>query len=169
MIRPPLLALMLAASTAAAPAQPPWRLTADGLGPVRIGMSQAQVSKALKTRLTGEAVEDENVCVEKEARSLRGVGFMFENGRLTRISIWKPSRTKTQRGITIGATAADVRRAYGRGLKAETNYYEDKPAEYLTYWTAPGKRGIRFETGTDRRVYVIHGGTSSIQYVEGCA
>jgi hypothetical protein len=69
----------------------------------------------------------------------------------------------------MGATAAAVRRAYGKGLKAEPHYYEDRPAEYLTFWTVPRKRGVRFETDSKRRVQTIHAGTAAIELVEGCA
>ena len=94
---------------------------------------------------------------------------MFEDYKLSRISIGQPSKITTQRGIGIGATAAQVRKVYAPRLKAEKNYYDDLPAEYLTYWTVPGKRGIRFETSSNRRVQTIHAGTSSIELVEGCA
>jgi hypothetical protein len=161
---------MIALALLAAAAAPTlsWPLTADGLGPVRIGMTQAQVSKAVG-KLVGEAIEDEKICVEKEAARFPGVGFLFEDGRLARVSIGEPSRIATAKGIRVGATAAEVRRAYGPRLKAEKNAYDDKPAEYLTWWTVPGKRGIRFETDNKRKVYVIHGGGSAIQYIEGCA
>ena len=167
MIRAAIVLAALASPAAAAP--PKWQLTDTGLGPVRIGMTQAQVAKALNSELTGEAIEDEKVCVEKSARSLPAVLFMFLDQRLSRVSIAKGSGITTRGGIGIGSTAAAVRKAFGRGLQAETNEYEDKPAEYLTYWTVPGKRGYRFETSTNRKVYVIHAGTSSINYIEGCA
>jgi hypothetical protein len=167
MIRAAIVLAVMASPAGAAP--PKWPLTDQGLGPVRIGMTQAQVAKALNSRLTGEAIDDENQCVEKSAKALPGVLFMFVDRRLSRVSIAKGSGITTRRGIGVGATAAAVRKAYGRGLKAEPNTYEDKPAEYLTYWTVPGRRGYRFETSTDRKVYVIHAGTNSIQYIEGCA
>ena len=170
MIRTAILLLALAASTAAAASQPQWRLTVDGLGAVRIGMTRRQVESALHTRLKGEPIEDEKACVEMVPVGRdRGLWFMFEEYKLTRISIGEPSRVTTPRGIGIGATADRVKRAYGRGLKAEPHKYEDRPAEYLTYWTVPEKRGVRFETDGKRRVQTIHAGTSSIQYVEGCA
>jgi len=52
---------------------------------------------------------------------------------------------------------------------AEPHYYLGLPAEYLTYWTVAKKRGVRFETGTKRRVETIHAGLDSIRLVEGCA
>jgi hypothetical protein len=164
-----LLTLWIAVAAPAAP-QPRWRLTVDGLGPVRIGMTRKQVEAALHTRLKGEPIEDEKSCIELVPVGRdQGLWFMFEDYRLTRISIGKPSHVTTPRGIGIGASADAVKRAYGRGIQAEPHKYEDRPAEYLTYWTVPGKRGVRFETDGKRRVQTIHAGASSIQYVEGCA
>jgi len=155
------IALLLAAAS--------WPLTPDGYGPARIGMTQAEVAKALHTRLTGEAIEDEATCVEKEATAFPGVLFMFEDRKLARVSLWEGSKVTTARGIGMGATADAVRRAYGKAVKAEPHYYEGRPSEYLTVWTVPKKRGVRFETNGKRRVQAIHAGTSAIQYVEGCA
>ena len=146
-----------------------WVLTVDGLGPVRIGMTQAQVAQALGTKLEGEAIESDDICVEKASPRLKGVYFMFEERKLTRISIGDDSRVRTPRGIGVGASAAEVRRKYPKPLQAEPHHYLDLPGEYLTYWTVPKRRGVRFETDLKRRVQTIHAGGPSIQYVEGCA
>lgn len=170
MLRKMLLILALAAP-AAAPAQPTgWRLTPDGYGPVRIGMTRAQVSAALSIRLEGDAIEDEEACIEMAAaQGYRGLYFMFEHGRLSRISATEPSQATTALGVGIGATAERVRRAYGAGMRSETHEYLGRPAEYLTFWTRRNARGIRFETDTDRRVTTIHVGGAAIRYIEGCA
>ena len=165
------LLLMLPFVIGAAPVPGSWPLTPAGWGPVRIGMTRAQVAKALGARLSGAAIESVDRCVEQSARgsAYAGVIFMFEDRRLTRISAGSSSRVRTPSGIRVGATAAQVRRAYGRKLHAEPHKYLAPPAEYLTYWTAPNKRGVRFETSERRRVERIHAGGASIQYVEGCA
>ena len=157
------LALLLAAAS--------WVLTPDGWGPVRIGMTEAQVERALRVRLHGEPLEsgDENACVEMDSARFPDVVFMFEDKKLGRISLWEKSTITTSRGIGLGSSADQVRRAYGRGLIASPHYYESAPAEYLTYWVVKGKRGVRFETDGKRRVQAIHAGTSAIEYVEGCA
>ena len=147
-----------------------WRLTPEGYGPARIGMTQAQVSSALRVRLEGEALDDANSCIEMDApAALPGVYFMFVDRRLSRISLTEPSRATTPRGIGIGATEAQVRRAYPRGLRRESHEYAGSPASYLTYWVRPEARGVRFETDTRRRVTTIHAGSDSITAVEGCA
>jgi hypothetical protein len=155
----------------AAPAPGSWPLTPLGWGPAKIGMTRAQVARVLGVPLRGTAIESVDVCVEQSARgsAYSGVIFMFENKRLSRISTGSQSRVRTPSGIRVGATAAQVRRAYGRKLQAEPHKYLAKPAEYLTYWTVPAKRGVRFETGEGRRVERIHAGGPSIEYVEGCA
>jgi hypothetical protein len=54
-------------------------------------------------------------------------------------------------------------------MKVEPHLYEDSPAEYLTLWLKRDRGGVRFETDMQGKVESIHAGTSSIQYVEGCA
>lgn len=164
----PMLSLVLGA---AAPAPGSWPLTHSGWGPVKIGMTRAQVAKALGAPLRGEAIETLDLCVEQSARSpaYRGMIFMFEDRRLTRISASSNSRVHTPSGVRVGSTAAEVRRAYGRKLQSGPHKYVGPPAEYLTYWTVATKRGVRFETDERRRVARIHAGAASIEYVEGCA
>jgi hypothetical protein len=166
------LILTAALAATAAAAQPrPWYLTPEGYGPARIGMTRAQVERALNVRLEGTAVDDADVCIEMSPRggALRHMYFMFHNRRLSRIAVDRTSRVTTPRGLGIGATAAEVRRAYGRGLRAEEHAYTGRPAEYLTFWTTPGRRGVRFTTDENRRVDSIIAGNETIQYIEGCA
>lgn len=148
-----------------------WKLTPAGWGPARIGMNRAQLTKALHVELEGDAFDNEGSCIELYAadKALPGLIFMLIDGKLTRITVSDPSKVVTPLGIGVGATADDVRKAYGAGLKAETHHYEGEPAEYLTYWLKPEKSGVRFETDTSRRVQEIHAGNDTIQYIEGCA
>ena len=158
--------------TAAAPAPSyDWKLTPAGWGPVRIGMNRDQVSKALKTRLEGDAFDNEGSCMElfPESDELRGSYFMFLDGKLSRISVTDPSKIVTPRGIGVGATEADVRKAYDTGLQAEEHHYVGAPAEYLTYWLKPKASGVRFETDAQGKVSIIHAGGDSIELIEGCA
>lgn len=163
------LALVL---TAAAPAPSyDWKLTPAGWGPVRIGMTRAQVEKSLKSGLEGEAFDNEGSCIElfPKVEDLKGIYFMFLDGKLSRISVSEPGKIATPRGIHVGSSADDVRKAYGKQLKVEPHHYVDLPAEYLTYWLKPDRTGVRFETSTEGKVEIIHAGNDSIQYVEGCA
>ena len=148
-----------------------WNLTPSGWGPVRIGMTRDQVSKALRVELEGDAFDNEGSCIElfPESEKLKGSYFMFLDGKLSRISVAAPSPIVTPRGIGVGANADDVRKAYGEKLQAEPNHYLELPAEYLTFWLKPDKSGVRFETDGQRKVETIHAGDDSIQLIEGCA
>jgi hypothetical protein len=163
------LALLLAGGAAAE--TPTWKLTPSGWGPARIGMTSAQISKVLHVELEGDFFATEGSCQELVAAdgSLPGLFFMFEDGKLTRITASEPSAVATPKGMHIGSTADEVSKAYGAGLKAEPHKYEGPPAQYLTYWLKPERSGVRFEMDMQGKVESIHAGMTSIQYVEGCA
>jgi hypothetical protein len=158
-------------------------LTAEGFGPLRIGMSRAEVVKALGEDDDPEAVggpDPESCDMFRPERAPQGMLVMIEAGRLTSIALVDGSKVRTDRGLGLGSSAADVRAAYGEALRAGPHKYEAAPAEYLTAWakdgprgdeyeTAPTARGIRYEVGGQGRVQVIQAGGPSIQYVEGCA
>ncbi|MGA9582431.1 MAG: hypothetical protein WBR13_10740 [Allosphingosinicella sp.] len=158
-------------------------LTAEGFGPLRIGMSRAEVVKALGEDSDPDAVggPDPESCDEfRPARAPEDMLVMIERGRLTGIALVGGSKVATDRGLRLGAGAAAVRAAYGEALRAEPHKYVEAPAEYMTFWTkeapakgqyadAAGARGIRYEIGRDGKVESIHAGGPSLQYVEGCA
>lgn len=162
--------LLTAAASPSAPTYD-WKLTPAGWGPAKIGMTPAQVEKALKIKLEGEAFDNEGSCIElfPDSEALKGSYFMFLDGKLSRISVTDPSNIVTPRGIGVGAVADEVRKAYGEKLQAEPNHYLDLPAEYLTYWLKPNKSGVRFETDAQSKVEIIHAGNDSIELIEGCA
>ena len=142
-------------------------LTEQGYGPLRIGMTWAQARRAMPG-LRGNFELGES-CFVAEVAALPGFYAMFEDRRLTSISAGEGSRIATAGGLRVGHTAAQVRAVYGARTRSEQHHYEAAPAQYLTVWTVPGRRGIRFETNDHRRITVIHAGGPSIEYVEGCA
>lgn len=167
----------------ASPAAAAAVLTAEGYGPLRIGMSRAEAVKALGEDSDPEAVggPDPESCDQfRPERAPQGMLVMIEDGRLTSISLVDGSRVRTDRGLGLGAGAAEVRATYGKALRAGPHKYEEAPAEYLTIWakdapedgrydTAPTARGMVYEVGAKGRVQAIHAGGPSFQYVEGCA
>ncbi|WNO53828.1 hypothetical protein [Stakelama saccharophila] len=157
-------------------------LTANGWGPLKIGMTKAEVTKALGGDADPGAANgpDPETCEQyRPERAPDGMMVMLEAGRLTRITLDSDSDIETARGIGVGDTAAAVRAAYGTALTASPHKYVEQPGEYLTLWIngagdgayveSPYARGIRFEIGKDGKVQSIHAGGPSIQYVEGCA
>lgn len=174
-----------AAPEAEAPAPAPVdanALTANGWGPLRIGMSLAEVTAALGADSNPNAVggADPAQCDEfRPERAPEGMRVMIEDGVLTRISLARGSSIKTDRGFGVGDSAAAIKTAYGADATATPHKYSEAPAEYITAWTnrAQGTeyvqdtsaRGIVYEIGNDGMVAHVHAGGPSIQLVEGCS
>lgn len=169
-----------AAGTPATPATP-LILTAQGWGPLGIGMTKTLVIEALGPDATPATVggAEPGLCEQfRPQRAPAGTLVMIENGRLSRISLVEGSTLKTERGFGVGSTAAEIKAAYGGAVVSQPHKYEAAPAEDLFVWSNggstayvqdPDARGIRYEIGTDGKVKAVHAGGPSIQLVEGCS
>ena len=153
----------------------PAPLTAEGWGPLRIGMTRDEVVAASGEDANPQAVggPDPEACDEfRPARAPEGMLVMVERGRLTRISLSAGSDVRTERGFGPGDPASAIRAAYGDAAVISPHKYQPHPAEYITVWATappgPDARGIVYEIGPDGRVAHVHAGGPSIQYVEGC-
>jgi hypothetical protein len=170
-----------AETASAAPANPN-ALTAEGWGPLTIGMSLADVTAALGPDANPDAVggPDPETCTELHpVRAPEGLWVMIEDGKLTRITLAERSALKTANGLGLGTPAADVKAAYGAAATASPHKYQGPPAEYVAVWSGGPRnepyvqdetaRGIVYEIDGTGNVGAIHAGGPSIQYVEGCA
>ncbi len=156
-------------------------LTAEGLGPVRIGMTAAEVAAAWGADSQPEAVggAEPGVCDQfHPAGAPVGVNVMIQDGRLTRITLINESPIKTDRGFGLGDRALAIKQAYGGAIVAEPHKYVAAPAENLFSWARGGStdyvedptaRGVRYEIDESGLVAQIHAGDPSIQLVEGCS
>ncbi len=145
-------------------------LTAEGYGPVKIGMRVDQASKALAASLRSEEDSPDPECHHVSAGEVApGLAFMVQNGRIVRISLYSgPSAIHTDRGIGLGDSMQKVKQAYGAGLIDESHEYLGPAARYLTWWNEKTQRGIRYETDEDGVVDTLHAGDKAIFLVEGC-
>lgn len=152
-------------------------LTAQGLGPVRIGMSAAEVAAVWGAGPAPDDPSPEGCNEFHPSGAPEGVNVMIQAGRLTRVSLIRNATEKTDRGFGVGDTAAAIKQAYGGAIVAQPHKYSPAPAEDLiswssggstTYVTDPAARGVRYEIGTDGKVSMVHAGDPSIQLVEGC-
>ena len=143
-------------------------------------MTRAEVTQALGDDANPGAVggADPEQCDQYHpARAPQGLMVMLEKGVLTRITLMREATVKTDLGLGLGATAAQVKAAAPGGV-VSPHKYEAAPAEYVTVWSPPRQddyvqdpaaRGVRYEIAADGKVAQIHAGGPSIQYVEGCA
>ena len=150
-------------------------ITHDGWGPLRIGMSTAEVVSAAGEDANPAAVggPDPEKCDEfRPAHAPAGILVMVENGILTRISVSRNSTIKTREGFAVGDSASRILEHYGARARVDPHQYWADPAKYITVWReAPSetdRRGIRYEIDADGKVVHIRAGARSIEYVEGC-
>lgn len=156
-------------------------VTAEGWGPLRIGMTRVEVETALGPDANPGAVggPDPASCdTFHPERAPEGLTVMVENGVLTSIWLARAATLKTDRGFGVGDEAAAIKAAYGSAATASPHKYSAAPAEYITAWSRgggtgyvqnPAARGINYHIGNDGRVQQVAAGGPSIQYVEGCA
>ena len=160
-----------------APVSAAMKLTAQGYGPLRIGMTVAEIEASMGPDADPEAVggPDPASCdMFRPARAPEGLLVMVENGVLTSIWVSRNAGVETDRALNVGDPAAEVKRVYGDAAVVEPHKYVPAPAEYITVWATsdrqgPNARGLTYEIGSDGRVESIAAGGTSIQYVEGCA
>lgn len=153
----------------------PRLLTPDGWGPLRIGMSRAEVVAAAGDDAEPDAVggPDPEACDEFRPRNApEGVLVMIQDSVLTRISVSRNSEISTPTGFRVGDSGSAVLAEYGARARVEPHQYWAPPAKYVTAWrhtpSQSERRGIRYEISADDEVVHLRGGGLSIEYVEGC-
>jgi hypothetical protein len=167
------LAALIAVPAAAA--IPPATLSVDGLGGVKIGMSVRQAEQVIGP-LEVTYLNDDGGCGEAVPKRpwIPGAGLMVEGRTIVRIDVSQGERepkatTRTDAGIGIGSTIAEVRRAYGRHLKIEPHPYDNEDGRYLVIKGLKPGREIIFETFKGRVDSFRAGKSHPVEYIEGCA
>lgn len=145
-----------------------WVVREDGAGPVRIGMSLAQLNAVLHEKFTMPSDKDEQACLYESSQQQPKIGFMILAGRLARIDVSEPG-VPTSMGIQVGDSETHARQIYGRRLRVEPHAYTgDEGGHYLTAKSSDGRFGIRFETHGKKITMYYAGRFDAIQYIEGC-
>jgi hypothetical protein len=143
-------------------------LEPDGYGPVRVGMTVQQASKALGVRLKIYTDDDLNADTCTYADRTDGhdghVSYMVQRHKITRIDVVGVG-VKTKFGIGVGSTNVAVKAAY-KHMTVKPNIYSDEPQ--FEWKTTSEKYGLIFETEKGRVVRMRGGKYPSVTYVEGC-
>ena len=150
---------------------------AHGFGAVRVGMDLIQASKVMKVKLVEMPNSRlDNCAYAAPAKGYPNLSFMVIDGKIVRAELsdfygsrQMPSDLMSDKGIRLGDSESKVRQAYGRSLLQNQHEYGDVGDYTLTYWTSLKKTaGVLYET-FNGKVTSIHGGDSSIDFLEGCA
>jgi membrane-bound inhibitor of C-type lysozyme/uncharacterized membrane protein len=141
-----------------------WRVTARGLGPVRVGMTMAEAGAALGMPLAGADAAGECIYV-RPSRELAGVMFMVVNGAIARVDV-SAGDVATEEGVRVGDSSESVRELYAGRVTASPHKYTD--GEYLTI-SPDAQHRIVFEVERQQVTRYRGGRLPEVEWVEGCS
>ena len=148
------------------------RLRLDGIGPVRVGMTLVEASRAVgqRLRVDPDSGPDAYNCGFADAPAGVEASFMVIDGRIRRVDVSPPSGIATVSGVRLGASEAEVQRIY-RGIQVEPHPY-DPNGHYLVYQSPEPSQGaflLIFETDGSRVTSFRAGFRDAVRAPEGCA
>jgi len=152
------------------------KLAINGIGPIRVGMTVDEASRAAGVRLVkGYAGLDENFCSYfKPQGEPKGINFMVTKGRIVRIDI-SNERVTTIKGAKIGDTEDRIISLYPGQIQVTRHPYQRLPLtnqKYLTFVpkdAADKSYRIIFETSKNRVERFRSGKIPQVEYIEGCS
>lgn len=143
-------------------------VTHDGFGPVKVGMTLPQASKALGVRVTrGAGYEDDGCYYASPEGAHKGVAFMMSGPRIVRIDV-RSSRYATDRGARVGDSEARIKRLYKGEYKVSRHKYFEE-GRYIEVEAGAGRYLLLFETDGKRVTTYRVGRPEQVGYVEGCS
>lgn len=149
------------------------KVTIDGIGPVRVGMTLQEAVNSANTSLTlkpGAGVGD-NCGYANPETGPQGLEFMVTEGRITRVDILSNQKITTLSGAKIGDSEARIKAIYPQQLRVSTHAYVPK-GHYLTFVpkdAADQKYRLIFETDGQKVTRFRAGQLPEVEFIEGCA
>lgn len=181
MLRGAILALACLAACSPPPAEPPAAappaapeavLSADGYGPIRIGMTAEEASAAYGHAFVADpALDAPEICQTyrpADGAPQDGLRLLTRNNRIASVTDHGSAAVRTAEGIGVGSTLAQVQAAYPSAVRREAAY-DEPPAHELIAWRTPETSGMLFVISGQGVVTTIRAGDDSILLIEGCA
>lgn len=156
-------------SAVSAVESPDWTVTAKGIGPVRAGMTLAEVGEVL-----GAPVSQPHPgasCDYAFPPALPpGVALMVVDGRVARIDVDSAS-VRTAEGAHIGDTEAEIQAAYAGRVEVQPHKYVGSGHYLVVTPRAPADSAYRLIFETDGRVVTRFraGLLPQVRWIEGCS
>jgi hypothetical protein len=144
------------------------KVSITGIGPVRVGMTVAQASKAAGTRLVRSNPQLPGSCFYvKPQAGPQGLEFMVLNDRIIRVDINK-GRFTTVSGAKIGDTEARIKSLYGGRLQVRNDYGSGHVMTFVPQAAADKNYRLVFNTDGNRVTRFRVGQLPQVDYEEGC-
>ena len=138
----------------------------NGFGPVKVGMTVSEASKALSIPLVREQGYEGDCYYVAPKQGLKDVSFMVTGKRISRIDVSNRGYA-TDRGARVGDTEARIMKLYRGMVKVSPHPYVD--GHYLRIDGKGGKFSIIFETDGKRVTSFRAGKSREVGYIEGCS
>lgn len=158
-----------AARSAPADTSTAWALDATSFGPVKVGITLAELNSVLGEQLA-PAYQISTTCDHVDPASFPdGVIVMIENDSVARFDVENPA-VRTREGAGVGDLETAVVALYGSNIAVTPHKYTGPEGHYLTV-TPPGDslHLIIFETDGQKVLTMRAGRRPAVEYVEGCA
>jgi hypothetical protein len=136
-----------------------WVVTESGAGPVKVGMTAAEIAAHVE-RLG--ALEE---CTYATARAAPGLLVMLVDGSVARLDVIDRS-IATAAGARVGDSEARIQELYRPRVRVEPHKYTD--GHYLVVDAAPERRLV-FETDGAQVTRYRAGAVPQVDWVEGCS
>jgi hypothetical protein len=146
------------------------KLSLQGFGPIRIGMTLAQAQSITGGALVGQDSGNQECFYVTPSAAPEGIKLMVTEGRIARIDITSPAYA-SMRGARVGQMQDKVTRLYLGQLEISQHKYDDN-GFYLTFIPkdlADQRYRMEFETDGMRITRFRAGKLPEVQYVEGCS
>jgi predicted metalloprotease with PDZ domain len=161
-------AVAVPAVAVAAPVTSQSRLTQNGLGSVRLGMTVDQAQKRTRQTITNNDYTpgDDSCGIATLAPKSLGVNMQTTNLKITVINVSSPG-ISTRKGIEVGDKVPALKQAYGSKLKSTPDKYTPKA---VVYSLAFGQRRMQFYTNPKGVITQLTAGRlPEVNFVEGCS
>jgi hypothetical protein len=163
-------ALALPAHAGAPALKPSSRISTQGLGPVRIGMTQSQAERAAGTAIVSGGGSIGGCRYARPRNRAIRASFMLIRNRIARVDAFKRG-IATRSGVRVGDSERSVRRLFAGRLAVQKHHYV--PAgfylEVVPRDAKDANRRVVFETDGRRIRYIRAGRLPEVRYIEGCA
>lgn len=148
----------------------PWTLRLDGIGPVRVGMTIAEVERLLGATARIDRIEPDDECGYAYLSTIpTGLSLMLSRDTVVRVNV-DTSGFLDEAGLGVGSTETEVLARRAGRVRVEPHYYTGPEGHYLIV-DDPARPGFRliYETDGQRVLSVRAGRLPEAELVEGCA